>query len=148
MLARRRALPYWLALMLATAALGAEKEPANAPAEEQEDAPSLDQLYETGKALFDQFAPAEVKEQFEFPGREQWDEFAGRLQQALEGDDLETLVQYLPDARAALGALQALPGYEDYAQWLQELADPASRVASVLAKGRELCDELAAGVAG
>ena len=108
---------------MAAGAFGAEQEPKKAPAEEREEPPSLDQLYETGKALFDQLAPAEIKEQFEFPGKEQWDEFAARLQHALESDDLEALVEYLPDARAALAALRTLPGYEDYAQWLQERID-------------------------
>ena len=82
-----------------------------------------DQLYETGKALFDQYAPPEIKEQYEFPSREQWDEFAAKLQRALDSNSFEELTEYEPQARAALAALRALPGYEDYADWLEERLD-------------------------
>ena len=82
-----------------------------------------DQLYETGKALFDQYAPPEIKEQYEFPSREQWDEFAAKLQRALDSNSFEELTEYEPQARAALAALRALPGYEDYANWLEERLD-------------------------
>jgi len=80
--------------------------------------PSADELYEAGKQLFDDYAPPEIKEQYEFPSREQWDTFAARLQQALDKDDLTELAAYEPEARAALAALRVLPGYEDYADWL------------------------------
>jgi membrane-bound lytic murein transglycosylase D len=106
----------------------AAQEPAK-PAEEE--TPSLDQLYETGKSLFDQFAPAEIKEQYEFPSKEQWDQFAARLQHALENDNLAELAQYLPEARAALPALRALPGGEEYADWLQERIDYIEAAAEV-----------------
>lgn len=107
-------------MLLVAAASAAEPKK---PAEEETEAPSLDQLYETGKALFDQLAPAEIKEQFEFPTKERWDEFAGKLQLALASEDLGALAEYLPDARAAHAALRVLPGYEDYADWLQERID-------------------------
>lgn len=80
---------------------------------------SPDDLYRMGQDLFDQFAPPEVKEQYEFPSKEEWDVFAARLQRALDGNSLEDLAAYEPEARAALAALRALPGYEDYADWLE-----------------------------
>ena len=88
-----------------------------------ESTPTPDPLYDIGKTLFDQYAPPEVKEQYEFPSKELWDVFAVKLQQALEGDSLEELAAYEPQARAALTALRALPGYEDYAVWLEERLD-------------------------
>jgi membrane-bound lytic murein transglycosylase D len=97
------------------AALAADRKP---PA-----APPADELYDLGKSLFDQYAPAEVKEQYEFPSRERWDAFAARLQQALEKNDLGELAAFEPEARAALPALRALPGYEDYADWLAARLD-------------------------
>jgi len=106
-----------VAVLGVSVVLGAEDD-----AEESEGI-SLDALYETGRALFDQLAPPEIKEQFEFPTKEQWDEFAGRLSGALQDEDLAGLAGYLPDAKAALVALRALPGYEDYAIWLQERID-------------------------
>ena len=78
-----------------------------------------DALYALGQQLFDQYAPPEVKEQYSFPSKEQWDGFAARLQHALDNNSLEDLAAYEPEARAALAALRALPGYEDYADWLQ-----------------------------
>ena len=85
--------------------------------------PDSDELYKLGKQLFDNLAPPEVKAQFEFPSKEQWDEFAARLQHALENNSLEELAAYEPEARAALTALRALPGYEDYADWLEQRID-------------------------
>ena len=78
-----------------------------APAERQPPPLSPDQLYETGKALFDQYAPPEIKEQYEFPSKEQWDNFAVKLQQALESNSFEELAEYEPQARAALAAARA-----------------------------------------
>ena len=114
-----RLLPIF-ALLVATAGLAAAEPP---PASKPPEAPSSDELYDLGKSLFDQYAPTEIKEQFEFPSRERWDEFAGRLQQALENDNLAELAAYEPEARAALAALRALPGYEDYADWLAARID-------------------------
>jgi membrane-bound lytic murein transglycosylase D len=82
-----------------------------------------DQLYDLGKSLFDQYAPPEIKAEYDFPSREQWDEFALKLQRALDGDSPEALAAYEPQARAALSALRVLPGYEDYADWLEERLD-------------------------
>lgn len=93
------------------------------PGTSEEQALTPDQLYEMGQTLFDEFAPPEIKQQYEFPSKEQWDEFALKLQRALEGDSLEELAAYAPQARAALVALRTLPGYEDYADWLAERLD-------------------------
>lgn len=107
---------WGMALLLATRMIGQPAAPA-APATE------ADPLYELGRNLFEQLAPPEVREQFEFPSREQWDAFGRRLQAALENDSLEELAAFLPEARAGLAALRALPGYEDYADWLEQRID-------------------------
>jgi membrane-bound lytic murein transglycosylase D len=85
--------------------------------------PALEKLYETGKALFDQFATEEIKEEYEFPSKAQWDEFAARLQRSLQSEDLTELLAHEDEARTALQALRAFPGYEDYANWLEERID-------------------------
>ena len=90
------------------------------PPSAAEQPPATDALFDLGKALFDQYAPTDVKEQFEFPSKEQWDAFAVKLQRALDGDSFAELAAYEPQARAALVALQSLPGYEDQASWLEE----------------------------
>ncbi|MBI5767221.1 MAG: lytic transglycosylase domain-containing protein [Verrucomicrobia bacterium] len=84
---------------------------------------TADDLFKLGKQLFDELAPDEIKAQFEFPSQQQFDEFAARLQRALEGDDLSALAAYEAEARAALLALRTLPGYEDYADWLEQRLD-------------------------
>jgi len=96
----------------------AAQTPTPPPAE-----PAVDDLYKLGKQLFEQLAPAEIKEQYEFPSKERWDEFATRFERALQDDDLAALAAYAPEARAALTALRALPGYEDYADWLEQRLD-------------------------
>ncbi len=116
------ATPAWAA---APAGAGPTARPPSPAANgaDADPAPSPDAVYEFGRTLFDQYAPPEVKAQVEFPSKEQWDEFAARLQRALQGDSLEELATYEPEARAALAALRSLPGYEDYADWLAERLD-------------------------
>jgi membrane-bound lytic murein transglycosylase D len=85
--------------------------------------PTADELFQLGQQLFDQLAPPEIKAQYEFPSKPQWDEFAVRLQKALEGDDLAALAAYAPQARAALPALRFFPEYADYTDWLTARLD-------------------------
>jgi membrane-bound lytic murein transglycosylase D len=110
---RLRLLLSTVILPAGLAAAGPAAQPTKTP-----DAPSSDELYQAGKELFDEYAPPEIKEQFEFPSKQSWDAFATRLQAALDQDDLAALATYEPEARAALTALRVLPGYEDYADWL------------------------------
>ncbi len=100
-----------------------EAEAEASKTEAGESAPDIDALYETGRALFDAFAPAEVKEEYEFPTPEQWDEFVVEFQQALENDDLSALARHEDEAKATLATLRAIPGAGDYADWLQERID-------------------------
>ena len=109
-----------LGLLGAALATAAEPPKAEPPAR---DAPSPDELYQSGKELFEALAPAEIKEQFEFPDKARWETFAARLQQVLESNQLEELAQFEPEARAALAALRTLPGNEDYIDWLEERLD-------------------------
>ena len=104
-------------LILCAAGLATAAEPPKAPPPAANEV-TADQLYEAGKELFDTLAPPEVKEHYEFPGKEQWDAFAVRLQTALENNDLAALARYEPEARAALTALRTFPGNEEYADWL------------------------------
>lgn len=97
--------------------------PKPAPAAGEEETLDVDGLFALGRDLFETYAPDEIKEQFEFPSKQEWDEFAARLQAALESNDLRRLAAYEPEARAALVALRALPEYRDYADWLGERLD-------------------------
>ena len=105
--------PRWTPLLAAFAlAAGGQTAPSPTPA-------GTDDLYSLGQQLFDQYAPPEVKEEYRFPTKGEWDQFAARLQHALDNNSLEELAAFEPEARTALAALRALPGYEDYADWLE-----------------------------
>ncbi len=108
----------WFLLLVGGVALAA---PVSAPPPQPP--PEEIDLHETAKQLFEAFAPEEVKARYDFPSRQQWDAFAGRLQQALEAGDLNALAAYEPEARAALTALQLFPDYADQAEWLEGRLD-------------------------
>jgi membrane-bound lytic murein transglycosylase D len=84
---------------------------------------SEDELYAAGNRLFEELAPLEIKQQFDFPTRDQWDGFVSRLQSALNNNRLEELASYETQARTALAAFEVLPGYGDYVDWLKERLD-------------------------
>ncbi len=107
----RHLLPGLLAASLAAAA-----EPAGGRT-------GADDLYQAGKDLFEAYAPDEVKAEYEFPDKAQWDRIAGRLQAALDGDDPAALAQLEPEARTMLVALETIPGSEEYIDWLKERLD-------------------------
>ncbi len=94
-----------------------------------------DDLYQLGQQLFDQYAPADVKAQYAFPTKDQWDQFAARLQHALDNNSLGELADLEPEARAALAALRVLPGYEDYADWLALRIDEIDAARQAVAAG-------------
>jgi membrane-bound lytic murein transglycosylase D len=85
--------------------------------------PGSEELYEAGRTLFEQYAPDEVKAQFEYPSKEEWDQFLQRLQATLQGNDLQELASIERETRAALAAFRVIPGYEDYVDWLEERLD-------------------------
>ena len=87
-----------------------------------EPAPDGD-LYQSAKDLFDQYAPADVKAQYDFPSKQDFDAFLGRLQRALAEGKLEDLPAYEAQARAALEILRTLPAYSDTADWLAARLD-------------------------
>ena len=110
--------PLHIVILLVTVTAFAEM-PAPVPTTTMSD----DDLFAQGKALFDTYAPPEIKEQFEFPTREKWDEFFARLEKTRQTGSLAELAAYEPEANAALVALRALPDYQDYADWLAERLD-------------------------
>ncbi len=105
-----------LGTLLGVAAMAAE------PVENTK--PTLsDKAYEVGNALFEKFAQTDTDQPLEFPTRDQWNGFVGRLQSALENNRLDELAAYEPQARTALAAFEVLPGYEEYVDWLKERLD-------------------------
>jgi len=99
-----------LAFVAATA-VAADPPPTPLPA-------AGDELYDTAKQLFDQYAPPEVKAQYDFPAPEQFSDFGARLQRALDGGSLDDLAQYQSEAESVLTFLRSVPADADYADWL------------------------------
>jgi membrane-bound lytic murein transglycosylase D len=97
--------------------------PLVAAAEPAATSPEFDQLFETAHRLFEQFAPAEIKAQYDFPTKQQWDGFLVQLQRVLAGDSLDELAAFAPQARSVLTPLRTVPGYEDLADWLEQRLD-------------------------
>src|SRR5215216_6775651 len=110
---------FWCLPLVCGVALAAPPPPSAKPTVE----PAAEELLESARELFEEYAPEDVKQQYEFPSAREWDEFAKRLQQALESNDLRRLAAYEPEARAALTALRAFPEYYEYADWLSERLD-------------------------
>lgn len=95
-----------------------------------------DELFRLGRELFEQFAPPEVKAQFEFPSKEQWDAFVVRLQRAWAGESLEELAALAGEVRTTLTVLRALPGYEDLADTLIQRLDEIEGAQEAVAPSR------------
>lgn len=108
-----------IGLLGAGLAMAADPSPKASPPAET----TTDELYDLGRNLFEQFAPPEVKEEYEFPDKAQWDAFFLHLQAALAGDSMEELARYEPEARAMLTTLRQFSGGDDYADWLEERLD-------------------------
>jgi membrane-bound lytic murein transglycosylase D len=121
-------------LCVCASSLGAADSPAptptGAPAADSSDA------YDSAKQLFDAFAPDEVKEQYDFPSREQFEAASSALQAALDGDSLEDLAKHEADARQALEALRASPQTAGYADWLSGRLEEA-HVAREIVEARQ-----------
>jgi len=104
--------------------------PSSAPAQPQppQEEPSepplqgvdMDSLYEMGHSLFEQYAPEDVKQEYSFPSREQWENFLPRLEKALQGSSLQDLAALENEARVGLSFIQTWQGAEDLEIWLRE----------------------------
>jgi membrane-bound lytic murein transglycosylase D len=99
-------------------------------------APANDDLYQMGKQLFDQYAPADVKQKYEFPTKGQFDEFAARLEKALDEGSLDDLAEYESEARAALAVMRTMPDQAGLADWLSARLDEIEEAGDIAEAGR------------
>lgn len=121
----------WVAALVAAAAargLADPPAPSGGPA-----APSDDDLYDAARQLFNTYAPPEVKQQYDFPSRRQFDQFLAQLQAALQSGSLDQLAQYEPQARQALAVARTIPDYADYANWLEARLDELDEAREIVA---------------
>lgn len=125
---------FWIGVAYYVTLAGAAvaETPEAAPAAPPDAAPAAgpagaaaeaDEWFRLGREWFEQVAPPEVKAQYDFPTRAQWDATLQRLRRALEGDSLAELAALAPEARSALTMLRLVPGCEDAADWLEQRLD-------------------------
>lgn len=95
---------------------------SSATADEQ-DVVDTDALLDAGQALWDAYAPPEVKAEYDFPTRAAMDEFLGRLEHALDEGTFEDMAGYAPDARRALAVIRTFEGGDELADWLEPRLD-------------------------
>lgn len=100
----------FLALLL----LFAASLPAQTPA------PAEDDLFALGQELFETYVPDEIKKDYTFPSRAQWDDFVARLEKTRATGSFAELAAYEPEARNALAALRILPLNRSYTDWLEK----------------------------
>lgn len=113
-------------LALARAETAAPKPQGNqggAQAPQQGQTLDTDALYDLGKNLFDAYASDEIKAEYEFPSREQWNAFLPRLQKALDGESTDELVALEPELRSALKFAEQWPDASEFTDWLRERLD-------------------------
>ncbi|MEI6861390.1 MAG: lytic transglycosylase domain-containing protein [Verrucomicrobiota bacterium] len=110
--------PLLASWWMATMAFAATPSAAPAPPSPAPTASADEDLYQAGKALFDLYAPPEIKAQHEFVSREQWNGLLSGIQTALATGSLTDLAGYDQQVRDTLDALRAIPGTEDLADWL------------------------------
>lgn len=92
-----------------------------------------DELFVAGRQLWEEYAPAALREQYAFPSVGELRGFLARLEADLQGDSSEQLAAYERDARRALKLLRRYEGGELLAAWLEprlDLLKAASQVAA------------------
>lgn len=109
----------------------ADAAPSHAPAttetelDTRSDAPqpTLDDLSALGQQLWDEYVPAEIRRQYEFPSMEEIRRFLVRLESDLQSDSAADLATYERDARRALKLLRRYKGGDLLAAWLEPRLD-------------------------
>src|ERR1035441_4851898 len=134
---RRKTTPMRPIPVLAVFSLvGAASAAAQTPPASSGPAPANDDMYQMGKELYDEYAPPEIKKQYEFPTKGQFDEFVARLEKALDYGSLDELAGYEAQARAVLVVLRALPDEAGLADWLVARLDEIDEAKAIAEGGR------------
>ncbi len=110
--------------------------PAAGTGESAPATPDLDELLQAGQQLWEEYAPPEVKEEYEFPTLGSVETFLTGLQRALQGGSFEDLAAYEFDAASALRVLRQFEGGEELADWLEprlDYLDAAGRMEQAMA---------------
>jgi len=111
----------------ATGDAGAEDADASAPEPAPATPPTKEQIVElhaVAQSLWDTFVPESIKAEYQLISAEELVALLQRVEKAGEQEDMTGFAALAPETRAAVAALQAMPDYAEYADWLrQQLAD-------------------------
>ncbi|MDR2676373.1 MAG: lytic transglycosylase domain-containing protein [Opitutaceae bacterium] len=83
----------------------------------------FDALYELGSQLFEDYAPDQIKEHYQFLTKDEWHAFTAGLQRSLATGSLEELAALESEAGRTLAGLRLMPEFSDYADWLAKRLD-------------------------
>ncbi|OAM91935.1 lytic transglycosylase domain-containing protein [Termitidicoccus mucosus] len=83
----------------------------------------FDALYELGSQLFEDYAPDQIKEHYQFLTKDEWNAFTAGLQRSLSAGSFEELAALEPEASRTLAGMRLMPEFSDYADWLAERLD-------------------------
>jgi membrane-bound lytic murein transglycosylase D len=103
----------------------------SAPAFLQDWELDYERMADTGQAVFDRVAPESVRDRYEFISAADVAGLFAPLQAALNGESLESLAAYGPQARQTLARLRADPDRQGYADWLEARMDYIDMAAEV-----------------
>ncbi len=117
----------------------AVEEAKNTPETTEEDT-SLNDLLQMGQQLWEEFAPPEIKEEYEFPTLENIEQFLAELEAGFVSGSPEELALYSTQAGLALSTLRQYEGGDVLADWLEPRLDfltAASQIAEAEAAAKE-----------
>lgn len=80
----------------------------------------MNAIYDFGRQLFEDYAPDQIKEQYEFMSRDDWNTLIAQFQKKLASGSFEEIASLEPNARRTLEALRSRPEMSDYADWFAE----------------------------
>ncbi len=92
-------------------------------AESLEESPRLEDLLETGRAVWDQFAPDKIQEHYAFPTNEEIQPFLSELETELVKNSTAKLAIYAKNARETLDMLREYESGDAIADWLEPRID-------------------------
>jgi membrane-bound lytic murein transglycosylase D len=104
----------------------------SAPAEEPA---TVEDWLDAGRQIWEEHAPAEIKEHFDFPTVAHIEDFLADVQRTLSEGTFPELAAYEPDARRALTALRQFSGGDELADWLEPRLDFLTAARDVTEKG-------------
>lgn len=80
-------------------------------------------LLDIGEQWARENLPADWLDELEMPSEKEWQGFLNAAGKALDSGNVEDAARLMPYAETAVRVISRMPGYEDYAAWLQQRLD-------------------------